>query len=364
MYSLADIWNGVQTRLFPFLEEWLDEPLTEKQKKLAAILEVVRIEERVTMCPGRWVGRPISNRKSLARAFVAKAVCNLPTTEALVEALRTEANLRKICGFAKASDVPSASTFSRSFREFAEGGLCDTVHEQLVVTYLGAGIVAHISRDSTAIEAREKPVAKAKPLPRAKRKPGRPKKGEHREPKEPTRLERQIEQSATEALAELPKECGVGAKKNSKGKQMYWDGYKAHIDTADHGLPVNVVTTSASLHDSQVAIPMSRITAQRVTSLYDVMDAAYDAKAIFDVSHSLNHRPIIDTKRSTTWREPLDPATKERFKVRTTAERVNSRLKDEFGARHVRVKGHAKVHAHIMFGILVLFADQLLKLAT
>lgn len=57
----------------------------------------------------------------------------------------------------------------------------------------------------------------------------------------------------------------------------YWKGYKTHMDTADGGLPVNVLTTSASLHDSQVAIPMMRTSAERVTSLYDLMDSAYDA---------------------------------------------------------------------------------------
>ena len=52
----------------------------------------------------------------------------------------------------------------------------------------------------------------------------------------------------------------------------------------------------------------------------------------------------------------------ERFRERTTAERVNARIKDEFGGRFVRVRGHAKVLAHLMFGLLALTADQLLRL--
>lgn len=364
MDSLAEMWHRMQSELFPHLEEALPDPLTDKLRQLCAILEVIRVEERVPVRLGRWTGRPVCDRRAMARAFVAKSVYDLPTTEALIEVLRTQRSLRRVCGFERSKDVPSKATFSRAFHELATAGLCDPTHEALVRRYIGEQIVCHISRDSTAIEAREKPARKEKATPREKRKPGRPKKGELREPPEPTRLERQVHQTAEEALAELSTVCGVGVKQNSKGKQMYWDGYKAHIDSADHGLPVFVVTTSASVHDSQVAIPMSRITARRVTSLYDVMDSAYDAKAILDTSRSLNHCPIIDTKRSTKWREPLDPATRERFKVRTSAERVNSRLKDEFGGRHVRVRGHAKVHAHIMFGVLVLFADQLLKLVT
>jgi hypothetical protein len=42
--------------------------------------------------------------------------------------------------------------------------------------------------------------------------------------------------------------------------------------------------------------------------------------------------------------------------------RVNARLKDEFGGRNVRVRSAAKVMAHLMFGVLALTADQLMKL--
>ena len=44
------------------------------------------------------------------------------------------------------------------------------------------------------------------------------------------------------------------------------------------------------------------------------------------------------------------------------AERFNARLKDEFGGNMVRVRGHRKVHAHLMFGLLVILADQLLRI--
>jgi len=37
-------------------------------------------------------------------------------------------------------------------------------------------------------------------------------------------------------------------------------------------------------------------------------------------------------------------------------------LKDEFGGRHLRVRGHAKVMCHLMFGILALTADQLMRM--
>ena len=50
------------------------------------------------------------------------------------------------------------------------------------------------------------------------------------------------------------------------------------------------------------------------------------------------------------------------YDFRTMVERVNARLKDEFGGRSVRVRGAVKVKCHLMFGILALTADQLIRL--
>ena len=58
----------------------------------------------------------------------------------------------------------------------------------------------------------------------------------------------------------------------------------------------------------------------------------------------------------------MAPHEKARFDERTGIERLFSRLKDEFGGQYVRVRGWAKVMAHLMFGILALTADQILRL--
>ena len=58
----------------------------------------------------------------------------------------------------------------------------------------------------------------------------------------------------------------------------------------------------------------------------------------------------------------MAPHEAERYKIRSSAERANSRLKEDFGASNVMVKGHSKVTLHLMFGVIVLFADQLLRL--
>jgi hypothetical protein len=72
--------------------------------------------------------------------------------------------------------------------------------------------------------------------PRKPRKSGRPAKGEQREPTAEKRLDRQTQQTAEEAILELPVVCDRGTKKNAKGYKMSWNGYKLHLDINYTGL--------------------------------------------------------------------------------------------------------------------------------
>ena len=338
------------------------------------VLEFVRVEELLPGTPGGGAGRPPESRAALARAFLAKAVFAVPTTRALVERLRNDPTLRRLCGWESVGAVPSEATFSRAFAGFATSELAGRLHQAVVERTLQDHLAGHVSRDSTAIPAREQPVRKSKPV-KQKRKRGRPRKGEERPP-EPTRLQRQGSMTLEELLADLPKVCDTGVKRNAQGYQEKWTGYKLHIDAIDGGLPVSCLLTSASLHDSQAAIPLAHLTAGRVDNLYDLMDSAYDAVEIRACSKRLGHVPIIDPnprrdaqkkaelKREALARRSIGQLTPQarRYRERSTVERVNGRLKDEFGGRHVRVRGHAKVLCHLMFGIVALLVDQLMRL--
>ena len=358
--GLSWLTGRIQTSLFPHIEECCEEALTEKQKRLIMILEIVEVEKHVD---GRynWLGRKPKDRYSIARAFVAKAVYNYPDTKAVIEALRTVGNLWRICGFHKKGDIPSSSTFSRAFQEFAKSSLGDKVHDALVKEYISEEIIGHISRDATAIEGNERSKKKKEAKVKVKKK-GRPKKGEECAEKIQTRIEKQVNQNYDEAMAGIPTCCDVGSKINAKGYKETWIGYKLHADTTDCGLPITVLLTSASLHDSQVAIPMMLKTTEKTTYLYDVMDSAYDADGIYTVSRKLGHVPIIDKNPRRGDKIPMAPAEALRYNERTVAERFNGRLKEEFGGRNVKVRGSSKVALHLMFGVIVLFADQLLKL--
>lgn len=375
--TLSQWWVGIQENLFPWLEDSLGE-LNKKQQQLIATLEIIRLEEHIPSF-GRYPGRPPASRVAIARAFVAKAIYNMPTTRVLLDRLECDIKLRRICGWEKIKDIPSESVFSRVFSEFSTSHLPEKAHEALINSTHKERLVGHISRDSTAIEAREKPIKKEKnPVEKTPRKRGRPKKGEEKTSKEPTRIERQLLMTPKEMLSDLPKPCDVGTKRNSKGYKTSWIGYKLHIDTADGGVPISCILTSASTHDSQVAIPLAEMTAQRTTSCYDLMDAAYDDYRIIEHSKKLGHVPIIDInpRRNTDLKKELEAEGKRkrlinmknaediRYNERSTAERANARLKDDFGARYLRVRGHEKVMCHLMFGVLALITDQLLRFVT
>ena len=115
-------------------------------------------------------------------------------------------------------------------------------------------------------------------------------------------------------------------------------------------------------------------TSARAISLYGLMDSACDAPEIRDQSRALSHAPIIDHKtlrgakpaiaadvlaqRKAGYRLAEDV----RYNQRSSAERVNSNLKDSCGGACVRVRGHAKLFSHLMFGIVVLTVEPLMRL--
>ena len=389
--QITQFAHVLQTGLFPVLNEELGE-LTPPAKRLVATLEMIPLARFVPSSRG-WIGRPSKDRLAIASAFVAKAVYGFALTRQLLDALASDTQLRRICGWKEPWQVPHESTFSRAFDEFARMELPQFVHETLIRETQKDRLIGHIARDSTAIEARERypeTPAEAAPTPpekvvaRAPRKRGAPR-GPHKRykggkrpyaPKSDTRLARQREMKLPEMLADLPRQCDLGGKKDSHGNDHYWRGYKLHWDVADGQIPISAVLTSASVHDSQVAIPLATMSTQRVTYFYELMDSAYEAHHIQEASRGLGHVPIMDPKapggpksqaKDIPMAKPkreLSWAEQDRYKERTMVERVNARLKDEFGGRNVRVRGAAKVMAHLMFGVLALTADQLMKLVS
>jgi len=376
----------LQQSLFPAVEAETGE-LSSEQRLLASVLSLIPLEKMLSARRAP-TGRRARDRAALATAFLAKAILNLTTTRELMARLRVDEALRRLCGWASPAALPHESKFSRAFAEFAQTGLPQQLHEAVIATTQRDRLIGHIARDSTAIVARERfpETARQKTARRKEKHKAKPGKstGQKRRPfrrakvsERGTRIQKQRHQKLDRMLQDLPRHCDIGTKASSQGHQQYWRGYKLHLDVADGQVPISAVLTSASVHDSQVAIPLMTMTSQRIVHLYELMDSAYDADPIHEHSRKLNHVPIIAPHPRRGSRKPsplpkvfpdrpapqLTWAQQDRYRTRTMIERVNARLKDEFGGRHIRVRGHVKVMAHLMFGVLALTVDQWLRMA-
>src|SRR5665647_248955 len=362
---LVQRFCALQTELVPEVGAELD-GLSPKLEQIIRVLEWSRIENLLQTWVSVGPGQPQIDRCALASAFIAKAVLDLKTTRALIERVQVDKKLKRICDFDMHRALPSEATFSRAFDEFAGGELATRAHKQMIELQLGESLMGHISRDSTAIEARQRvastDIKATTTEPQVKPKRGRPRKGEARAPAQLSPLQRQSTQNLPQMLAELPQSCSVGTKKNASGYKISWRGYKLHLDTACCGVVISALLTGAAVHDSRVALPLSLMSAQRVDYLYEVMDAAYCSTIIRDFVSAQGRVALIDHNPRGGEKIEFDPAQAQRYNTRSGAERTNARLKDEFGARHVQVRGHLKVMSHLMFGVVALCVDQLMRL--
>src|SRR6266700_8178282 len=128
--QITQFAHVLQTGLFPVLNEELGE-LTPPAKRLVATLEMIPLARFVPSSRG-WVGRPSKDRLAIANAFVAKAVYGFSLTRQLLEALQSDPQLRRLCGWNHSWQVPHESCFSRAFAEFALMQLPQFVHEALI----------------------------------------------------------------------------------------------------------------------------------------------------------------------------------------------------------------------------------------
>jgi hypothetical protein len=131
--QLSHFHHLLQSELFPILQAETGE-LSETSRRLVAILEMIPLVRFVPLSQG-WNGRPQRDRVAIACAFVARAVYNFPRTTDLLERLRSDEQLRLICGWKHGEVLPHESTFSSAFSEFAR---------------------MELAQFTTAIEAREK----------------------------------------------------------------------------------------------------------------------------------------------------------------------------------------------------------------
>ena len=344
-------WMTIQPSLFDSLDDELGE-LDDEEKLFVRVSSWALSEHNFSKY--RWCrnGRPPASRISIFKAFILKAVMNYPTTKRLISTVRRTPVLRRLCGWESVSDVPTKSTFSRAFRDFAKDKLAITVHADLVRKALGPNGAFHVCHDSSAIEAPERGV----------RKP------QTEEEKKATELSAQRTRTADENFALLPTHCDWGVKRDSKGKRKTWRGYKLHVACTDGDIPLCAFVSSANLNDAKAMIPMMQKVSEDFDYFYDLADAGYDAAEIRQASLALNHMPIIDRNPRRGEKNVDDvggrrvnlvDATTRRYFARSGIERVFSHLHEAHGGKFVRVRGSAKVLLHLMFGLIVIAAEQI-----
>lgn len=369
--NLSNFWNNIHRNLFPQLEEDIGELSTE-HKKLISILELIRIEDFIP-CSRFNEGRPSKQRKAIARANIAKIVLKLTYTKQLVKHLNVDKQLRSICGFDIYKNVPSESTFSRAFNEFANSSLPEKVHQVLIKEVYKDHIIGHVVIDSTPLEAREKHVKKDTVKNRKKLKNAKQK---ARKAGELNRREKQlIENDIDKMILDLPNLCDKGMKKSAQGYTKIWKGYKLHAAVGDHCIPLSLIVTSASLNDCEAAIPLISKSNLVARNLYHLMDAAYDHPEIKTCCISLGSVSIIDQCPINAAEKVEKEAEKERkkllnfqtaedirYKERFPKERFNASYKDYCGGSAIYYRGHSKVSCHVMFGALTFAAATIISL--
>ena len=367
--KLDSFKNLTQMELFSNIDESMG-TLSGEQPSFINCYAVIGKNVQGLSAQPSLTGRPMSSREKILKLFFMKSFLNFPTTKAARRFVKSSCSWRRICGFESTGEVPSEATLSRAFADFSKDKVLSSIHNGVLKEYVKdtKTLVLNVSYDSTEIVAREKGAPKEKKedaKSRQPRKRGRRSREDRRNtpPPEPSNLELQGARTLEENMSGIPKNCDWGCKTNSKGKIEQWCGYKLHIGAADCGIVTGAMLSSASMHDSQAAIPLMQMNKGNVfASLYNVMDTAYDAKAIANFSASLGQVAIIDPNKRNGCTRELDPASKVHYKCRTVVERVNSELKDSFGARFVRVRGAAKVFTHLMFGVVLVTVRHLLDL--
>jgi hypothetical protein len=102
-----------------------------------------------------------------------------------------------------------------------------------------------------------------------------PRRGDVRPSAQESPIERPRQQALVQRLKDIPNACDRGTKCHAQGYKVSWNGTQLYLNTAHGGVPIAAVLSSASMHDRLTSIPLSLISAPRVTHLYDLMEAAY-----------------------------------------------------------------------------------------
>ena len=184
--------------------------------RIAESVELGRIARKYGWCGN---GRKPSSRLAMFKMFVMKHVWNFPTTKDALAEVRRCPSMRRLCGWESQSSIPSESTISRTFGDFALDEIASSLFKDFVKKVAKGRIVIHRSIDSTEIDARESAATKDEKTAAAELAAIRAQVDANTE--DYNALALQKERDLDTNLSLLPTLCDWGCKRNSKGKTQY-----------------------------------------------------------------------------------------------------------------------------------------------
>ena len=255
--TLTAYWLHIQEELLPWLDDTTCGPLSGHHRQLVSVLSTWSGSKAFLAGWHGLPGRPPCERAVPGEGLYREGrIQHSDHQPADRDAVRRQDVAPLMWLAACAGEVPSRSTFSRASRgRSSPRALChrgctrlldlqDTHSDRLVGQYLyvtGTAIEARDEnrRNQTSRQRNQNPnLSVAVPA----------RESSARRRRRKVEIERQRGMTLAAMLADLPRACDVGAKRNAKGFKETWIGYKLHIDTADGEIPISCVLTAASVH--------------------------------------------------------------------------------------------------------------------
>src|SRR5699024_3642583 len=284
------------------IQELYDMQPTEKYDVIIDAINLDLIYHEVMKKSRRGAPEELNYPAMIVSLFI-RYVERIPTIKDLVKRLRNDIAFKMDCGFLVSDNVPSEASYSRLVDKLEAS---DVLEQALKEGFITDDTVAI---DATHFEARDQAPPKQEKEKLAPRKRGRKSKAERDQwiceqaEKEANKAlyDKKIEAQLTSPLADLredvPRAPQWGVKKNSKGKNEFWYGYKAHLAvSASSQYILQSLVSSGNLNDGKAAIPLLKGMEERLSFpavRYQTMDAGYDYEPIYQQVYQMNQQSII-----------------------------------------------------------------------
>jgi len=250
------------------------------------------------------------NYGAMIQSLIIRIVERIPTIKDLVKRLVHDPLFRFDCGFLVSDVVPSESSYSRMIQVISESDVLDKMNDTLIKTAMLEGFLndEHVAIDASHFEARDAFTPSEKKAPKTPKKRGRKTKAERA-----VWLAEQVEKKGNQSTYEkelkeqldipletlwkdVPIEPKWGVKKNSKGKNTFWFGYKAHLAVSTKSqYIITRLMSSGNLSDCKAAIPLLKKLHHLGNGHFTIaiFDAGYDVEPIYRQAVLQSMRVVI-----------------------------------------------------------------------